>query len=162
MPSIFIRIVQKTSDWAAFLSGFIIVFLIFANVYGVIMRYIFNAPVVWPLEISEFCMVFAVMLGTAHTLQKNAHVNINIFVERLSYKKQLVIACIMYALIAIFSTVLTVTSWELAWQKLYECTWSILRLPLFPGYIIVPIGGFLLLLQAICKIISTIDDFGKT
>lgn len=162
MLSLFMRIVEKICDRAGIFAGFVILLMIFSNVYAVIMRYIFNNPLHWPLEVSEFLLVATVILGGAYTLQVDGHVNVSLMFNRFSHKKHLVIACIDYVLIGIFSTVLIWKSWELAWLNLYTRSWSICRLPLFPSYIIVPIGGFFLLLQSIYKIVRTINFFGKS
>lgn len=140
------------------MAGFVILALVFSNVYAVVMRYIFNKPLHWPMDISEFLLVGTVFLGGAYTLQVDSHVNINILLNRLSSRKQLAMKCVCYTLIAIFSVVLTWKGCELAWQNFYTRSWSITRLPLFPSYAIVPIGGLFLLAQSICKLIKNICD----
>jgi TRAP-type C4-dicarboxylate transport system permease small subunit len=123
------------------------------------MRYVFANPLDWPLDVSEFLLVGAVFLGGAYTLQVDGHVNISIFFMRLSSSKQLALKCLHYVIILIFSFILIWKGWELAWDNLHARTSSISLLPLFPSYMIVPIGGFFLFLQAVSKFIK--DVFHK-
>lgn len=158
MISLFVRSVDKVCDWLAILAGLIIVEIVFSNTLAVIMRYIFNDPLHWPLDISEFSAVGTVFLGGAYTLQRNSHVNISIFLDKFSPRKKAIVSCIIYVLIGVFSFLLVWKSWQLAWMNLYTKSWSITRLPVFPSYIAVPVGSFFLLLQAISKLIKSINE----
>ena len=158
----FTRILDKICDWMAILAGLVIILLVFSNVFAVIMRYIFNSPLHWPLDVSEFSLVGTVFLGGAYTLQKDRHVNITIVLDRFSQRKRPIIDCIIYSLVFIFCIFLVWKSWELAWMNLYTRSWSITRLPVFPSYILVPIGSFFLTLQAVSKIIKAIKDISYT
>jgi C4-dicarboxylate transporter DctQ subunit len=161
MLLLFFSIVEKISNRAGIFAGFVMVFMVFINVYGVVMRYIFNTPINWPMEVSEFSLVATAILGGAYTLRVDGHVNTPFVLDRLSLQRKLVMTCINHALIGIFSAVLIWKSWELAWLNLYTRSWSESRLLLFPSYIIVPIGAFFLLLEAINKIVRAIKYSSK-
>ncbi len=158
----FAKIIDKISQYLAILGGIVTLILLLSNVYAVIMRYIFNNPLHWPLDFSEFLLVGIVFLGGAYTLQVDGHVNISIFFMNFSEKTQTVFKMMWFVIIGIFSSVLLWKSWLLAWENLYAHTSSMSFLPTFPSYIIVPIGSFMLLLQTLSKIITEIISPGRS
>jgi TRAP-type C4-dicarboxylate transport system permease small subunit len=147
-------ITDRVSSFMAILAGLEIVALVLLNVYAVVMRYLFNTPVNWPIDTSEMLLVATVFLGGAYTLSVDGHINIPILVVLLSNSKQRALAIVWYLLISAFALVLMWKGTDLAWQNLCTVSWSISRLPLFPSYTVVPIGAFLLLAQALSKLIK--------
>lgn len=153
----FIRLIDTICRALAILAGFLVLVLIVSNAYAVIMRYVLNSPLDWPLDFSEFLLVGAVFLGGAYTLQVDGHVNISLFFDAFSTRKRFFLKCCHYLAIVTFCVVLMIKGWELAWENLYARTTSISLLPLFPSYIIVPVGGFFLMLQTLAKAIKNIN-----
>jgi TRAP-type C4-dicarboxylate transport system permease small subunit len=159
MGSRLISAIDKICHLMGLVAGMIVVALCFFNAYAVIMRYVFNRPPHWALDVSEFLLVGTVLLGGAYALQVGAHANIPLFLDRCSPRSQLVLRCIGHGLAAIFGCLLIWKGWELAFDNLHAQTSSFSRLPLFPSYIIIPFGGMLLLLQAVSKIAGGIAAY---
>lgn len=155
----FIRLIDTICRALAILSGCVVLVLIVSNVYAVVMRYVFNSPLAWPLDFSEFLLVGTVFLGGAYTLQVDGHVNISIFYNAFSPRNQFILKYCRYFVILTFSILLMVKGWELAWENLHARTTSISLLPLFPSYIVVPIGGFFLLVQTIANAIKDMNEY---
>jgi len=126
---------------------FITIMLI--TVYEAIVRYVFNAPTIWTLEISQYLMLIATFLAAAYTLEVGGHIKVDFLVGRLSPGKRRIVNIISSLLGIIFFAALVWKSTELAWFnfKFGVRSMTLLAVPLFPIYVIMPIGSFLLLLQ---------------
>jgi len=58
--------------------------LVIITFYGVVMRYLLNAPVVWLLEISLILYSWLTFIGAAIAFKRHQHIKINILENRLS------------------------------------------------------------------------------
>ena len=111
------------------------------TVLDVILRYLFNSPILGAFEITEFMMVFIVFLSLAYTQSQKGHVSVDIFVTILSERKQLFIELISHI---IYFLLLLIITWksvaraiELMESKEVSGTLSI---PVFPFYFVVALG----------------------
>ncbi len=111
------------------------------TVLDVILRYLFNSPILGTFEITEFMMVFIVFFSLAYTQSQKGHVSVDIFVTILSERKQRFIELISHV---IYFLLLLVITWksvaramELMGTKEVSATLSI---PVFPFYFVVALG----------------------
>jgi len=147
-----LNVLTKMNYLAAFLSGWIILGLIFYNVYATCARYIFNSPPPGSTEISTYLIPVLAFLALAYTLEVRRHIIVDTFITRLKMRNQFILNAATTILIAIFGAILAWKGVELNIEKFYERSSSELMLPLFIFYIFVPIGGLLLFLQSIRNI----------
>jgi TRAP-type C4-dicarboxylate transport system permease small subunit len=157
-----ISLIDKVCRVVGLVAGITVVALALFNCYAVLMRYLFNLPPHWALDLSEFVLVGAVFLGGAYALQVEAHANIPMFLERFSPRTQLVFRTTARVLACALALILIWKGWELALDNLHARTSSFSRLHLFPSYVVVPFGGFLLLLQAVSKIARDLMEYKST
>lgn len=73
----------------------------------VIMRYLFNSPLGWTIEISELGLVWIVSFGMAWLLREDGHIKVDIFVTRFSPRIQYLLDFITSALSAIMLIIVT-------------------------------------------------------
>ena len=140
-------------------SGFFFMLMMLITVFEVIVRYAFNAPTVWTLEVSQYLMVIAIFFGVAYTLEADAHIKVDLLVTRLSPQKQRTLGIITSILGIIFCAILVWKTAQLAGLA-YQMHWisvTVLKVYLFPIYLIMPIGSFFLLLQYIVKFLMFIN-----
>jgi TRAP-type C4-dicarboxylate transport system permease small subunit len=133
----------------AWLAAVAIIFMMLAISYAVMMRYAWNKPVPWIVEISSYLMLYITFLGTAWLQRKGGHVEIDLVTGRLKPRVR-----------AAFRTVTSlggaVVGFVLAWKgSLVTVDYfqrdviaiGILNTPQFLLIGIIPIGGFLLLVE---------------
>lgn len=144
-----LNLITKLNYISAFLSGWIMLGLIFYNNYATGARYLFNAPPRGSTEISTYLIPVTVFLALAHTLEMKKHIFIELFITRLKIRSQIVLNLMTTIFISIFAAILVWKGTELSIDKFHEYSSTDIILPLFPFYIFVPIGGLLLLLQSI-------------
>lgn len=143
---------SRMNYYSAFLGAWIIFGLILFNTYAVVARYFFNAPVPGSTEISTYLIPVIAFLGLAYALEEGSHIVVDIFVERLEKRTQLILNIIMTIFIIILGAMLTWKGMEVSIEKFHERSSSELMLPLFIFYIWVPVGSLLLFLQAMRNI----------
>lgn len=149
-----INAINVVTRLSAIISGFMLSLLMLLNTYAVICRYVFNRPVDWILDISEFLMVGAVFMGTAYILHIEGHVRVDLVINMLSKKVRRGLYLVTMFLVMVFTAMLSWKTWQHAWDNLYTRTDSISAFPVFPAHIVVFYGSFLLLLQSIIKLYS--------
>ena len=147
-----LKALTKINYFAAGLSAAIIFGLMVYNTYATCARYFFNAPPPGSTELSTFLIPVTVFLALAYNLEAGKHIVVDVVVSRLRMRNQLILNVITTILIALFGAILVWKGTQLCFGKFYEVSNTEVRLPLFPFYIFVPIGGLLLLLQSIRNI----------
>lgn len=132
-----------------FLGCAIFIFDVFAICLEVILRYFFNAPLTWVVEITEISLVYITFLPAAWLLRKEGHVNMEMLLALFKPRTQDLVNVITSLLCAalcllVLSFSITIT-WDIIQRKVAEAT--ILLLPKWIEIIPVPIGFFLLTIQ---------------
>lgn len=143
--------IEKVSEWVLLALGIMIF-------YDVVMRYLFNSPTIWALELSEYILVFLAFAGAGNLQKKKKHIKMDFFYQKLSTQTRTVIDLIIYLLTAVFSYFLLAKSIQmtLTAYKYSSMSNSLLEVPLCIPYAIVPFGMGLLLIQAIIDVIGSL------
>ena len=138
----------------AFLGGMLIVFAMFAVTIDVSCRFLFNRPIGWVFEVTEFIMLIAPMIGGAWLLKMDGHVNIDTVLNCLSEKSRSLVSMVTSVVGAM--TCLFIAYWGglTTWSH-YErgvMTSGIVKFPKYMILVFVPLGFFLLFLEFLRKI----------
>jgi len=73
--------IDRCSGASGFVSALIVLPLIFATVYEVVSRYVFNAPTIWAYELGYMATGANFLLGAAFTLREKGHIRIDILYQ---------------------------------------------------------------------------------
>jgi TRAP-type C4-dicarboxylate transport system permease small subunit len=149
---------KRFNSMIADLIGFSFVAMMAFIVLNVILRYIFRSPLAWPIEISEYLLVFGVFLPTCYTLLEGGHIEIDMFVSRVSRKARIWLKMSTSGLALVYTIPLTWQATELA-VLAYQNSWlseTGSRIPLYPVYSAVPVGCLLVSLGFIVIIAENI------
>ncbi|MFC1980205.1 TRAP transporter small permease subunit [Chloroflexota bacterium] len=145
--NIFDRVTGVLASGAAAL----IVLLMLGICADVIFRYFFNNPIDWMGEISGYFLVGVAFLGTAWGLGQNAHVSMDILVDKLKPRAQVylnIFTSIIGALACLCAVCFGVqATWS--WYQSGYISPTIHGFPLTPVVAIIPVGFILLFLQFI-------------
>ena len=132
------------------------------TVLDVILRYLFNSPLLGAFEITEFMMVVIVFFSLAYTQSQKGHVTVDFFVTRLSEQKRRVINLISHSIYFLLLLMITWKSVARAIEILETKEVSgTLSIPVFPFYLIVALGCAAMcieLLRDISKIMRQIQS----
>lgn len=136
----------------AIMAGSGVVCLTLVVCYELIARPL-GHPTIWVTEFSEYLMVFCAFLGMGYTQWQKGHINVDVVVTRLPARIREILEMATLALTVIVGGILTWKSLELALHYLNYRSSSDWGPPLFPVYIWIPIGYFLVLVPALARII---------
>lgn len=152
------RWANVTSEAAGYLSAVAMLVATFAMLHGVVSRYFLGRPTVWQTELSVYLLMFVTFVGAAYGLRHHAHVGVDLFVNRLSPRGQLVSRIVTSAGALAVVLVVAWTSTSLWWES-YLGGWTsstAWRAPLYVVYAILPLGMFLVAAQYVAFIIEGI------
>jgi len=142
-------LLDRLNSAMAWIAAAAIIFMMLAISYAVMMRYAWNKPVPWIVEISSYLMLYITFLGTAWLQRKGGHVEVDLLTGRL---KPRVRAGLKAATSLGGAVVGFVLSWKGAlvtvdyFQRDVTAI-GILNTPQFLLVGVIPIGGFLLLVE---------------
>ena len=125
--------------------------IFFGTCIELFMRYFFNRPQIWAVEVTEYAMLYITFLGAAWLLREEGHVRIDLLLSFLSPKSQAFLTSITSILGAIVCSVIAFYgSWS-TWVHYQKglTTFSAMELLKWPFLIVIPFGSFLLLIQFI-------------
>ena len=138
-------------DGCALLAGALVVLACAVVFYEVAARYLFGAPTTWSIDIASYLLLWATFLGSAYTLREGGHVAVDLLVVRLGAEHRRRLGLLIHGATALF-VVLVVWQGAIACEQAYrfgEVTMSSLRFPLYIPLLALPVGGCVLLMQAL-------------
>lgn len=129
----------------------VLMFLTTADVFG---RYVLNSPIEGAFEGSEVLMVGIIFLGIAYVQHMKGHVNVEVATSWLPQRAQLGLETFGYLVGFLIMAVIAWQSGALAWKAFvtHDHTHGLVRIPLWPGKSLIPIGTGLLCLRLIANI----------
>lgn len=145
------KIIDRISDFTARGVSYLIFVLMLLIPFEVAMRYIFNSPTTWSMEITQFILCALIAFGGAYTLRTGGHVNVDILYHRFGSRTRAVINSFTYLILFFFLVLLIWKSWGVAVRSMRwgETSSSSFNPPIWPVKFFIPIGAFLLLFQAL-------------
>jgi len=161
-------IVRKSVRHLAILAGVTLLFLMLLTVYAVVMRYIFNAPILWALDYGRMGLVVLVFFGLGYCGLTGGHIAVDfigVFASpRIVQISDVIVRSACVVLIGL-----------MAWQGLQQGLDAFemgegtneLEIPLFPFFGVVAFGSiiycFVLIIQ-VCRAArgDNLDDPGES
>lgn len=128
----------------------------------VFMRYLFNTPILWAMDVCEFILVGIVSLGMAWLLKDEAHVRMDFLVERLPPRKKALLSAVNALIGAVtLAVILRYGVVEIAdlWQRRYAVETGVLRIPKVSLLIPIALGLFLFFIQFVRQAVVYIQRF---
>ena len=126
-------------------------------IYDVVMRYVFNAPTRWAFDVSKQAYGFYFILLGGYALKHNAHVRVDLLLERFSPGLQRIVEIAGYVIFFLpFSYVFVTRSWDFASQSWAqkETTYGAVALPVYPLKMALFVAAVLLALQGIAELLK--------
>jgi C4-dicarboxylate transporter DctQ subunit len=118
-------------------------------IFEVVMRYIFNSPTTWSLEITEYLLVMGTFLGSAYVLKEKRHVVIDLLTSQLVGRTRAMVEIVNIVALLFFSGILLWYGQEVLVTVIAQgrVSPSLLHLPLWIPKSTVPVGAVLLVLH---------------
>ena len=156
------RALSKGLEWLTkqlgWIAGGLTAVMMIAIMREVVGRYFFHAPSDWSLELSCYLLVGLAYLAAADTEVNEKHIRIDFIYERLRGRAKHLADIIVPCIGLCWCVIVVWQGGRIAWHSYVTDARSaeILMWPLFPSQVMVPVGGSLLGLILIGKIVKNI------
>ncbi len=159
----YVQVVDKLNQLIGKWVGYGIFVMLLILVWSSVSKTFF-VPSLWTLEMAQFAMVAYYILGGPYALQMNANVRMDVFYEKLSERNKIKLDCMtiffmIFYLGVLFYGAIDSTMYALEYNERSATAW---RPYLYPIKIIMVLGIFLMILQAIAIFIKDVYKlYGK-
>ncbi len=154
----FLSVIDSINEWLGRLIVYLVLVLGGVVLYGVLARFLFNAPTRWTADAAMIIWSVYLCLGAGYVLLHKAHVRVDILWSRLSPKKAAIVdlATAAFAFLFLVALVWKGAEWAVFSWKVNETSFTILRYPVYILKTLLVIGAAAFLLQFIAKFIRDI------
>ncbi|MDP2931473.1 MAG: TRAP transporter small permease subunit, partial [Chloroflexota bacterium] len=145
--------------WSGKVFSFLILAATVVVVYEVIMRYVFNAPTIWGLELTIYLCGATYILGGAYAQLYDAHIRVDVLYMHWSTRTKAMVNLITLP-IFIFGVGLLVwlgADWTISTMLRGETSGSQWSPLIWPMRATMSLGSLLLLLQGLAKAIRDFE-----
>jgi len=142
-------IFDRTNDVLVFLASAILIFTVVSVTVDVVLRYFFNAPLIWAVEVNENNLLYITFLATAWVLRREGHVKVELVLARLDPRAQNLVGLITSIIGVVICLVVTWYGSLVTWRDFETGAFqpTIMRIPNAYILFIIPVGTFLLSIQ---------------
>ena len=129
--------------------------------YEIVMRYVFNSPTIWVMEVSTYVVIASTFLALAYVLIEKAHVKVDFITHYLSPRTSILLEIITSLLAILFCFIFDWESGKMALTslRLREVSPTLLKIPMFIPRSFIPIGSFFLTVQFIRYLKTLFNEF---
>jgi len=152
---LYIRAVIFLSRLAGVIAAVLIGLAVLVICDMVIVRYFFNVPTIWQIDVVTYSAVAATFVGSAYVLMTRGHVNVEILPLYLGPRARFWLALFTIIVSMAFCVVLLVLCTQY-WYQAYSEGWhsnTVWRARLWIPYLSLPIGLGLLVLQYVAELL---------
>ena len=92
----------------------------FANV---VARYVFDANILWALELTVFLFAWLVLMGMSYGVKKHVHIGVDVVINAVSPGARKILAIIAVSASLVFAILLLIGSWDYWYPFATERAW---------------------------------------
>jgi TRAP-type mannitol/chloroaromatic compound transport system permease small subunit len=147
-------VIDSVNEWMGKIFGSLILILMGVVIYDTLMRYVFNSPTIWGMDVNKILLLAVVCLGGGYCLLHGGHVRVDIVYLLFPRRIRAVFDTFTYLFVLAFCFVVVKyggylfleafrigeTSSDSAWEYL-----------MWPVLLLIPVAGGLLGAQALAK-----------
>ena len=161
MHSILSKAINRLTWMAEVLAEIGLVGLFLIVFHEVIVRYVFDAPTLFSVELSEYLLILVAFMSIGWVLKEDRHVAVTFVINPLPEKLRLGLKVLTSVLTMGFLAILV---WQggrtvlTAYRGDYHSS-SLLEFPMWIPYLLIPLGALVMSLQYIVTIIELVKSF---
>jgi TRAP-type mannitol/chloroaromatic compound transport system permease small subunit len=156
----FLFFIDSLSTWVGKSFAWLILVLTFGVSYEVFVRYLLGAPTTWAFDVSYITYGAMFLMAGPYALVRNGHVRADVMYRLWRPRRQAMMDLALYILFFLPAVLALIYSgWAYASRSIQFREVSIFSpagVPIFPLKTLIPLAGFLLLLQGIAEIIRCV------
>lgn len=156
----YIRFADQLSAWFGKTFGWLVILMTFGMAYEVMVRYAFNRPTPWALDLSFIMYGTMFMMGGAYTLSRGGHVRGDFIYRTWRPQTQALVDLVLYILF-FFPGILALvfTGWKYSsrsWGYAEVSVNSPAGIPIYQFKSVIVVAGILLLIQGLAQVFRCI------
>lgn len=135
----------------------VLVIILFLMMFGitnlnVIMRYFFNKPITYSVEMGRYCFVSIIFLGAIFTTKADRHIQVDFFTGMFPEKMRLVVEQLGRILMAVFFAIVTYHTCRMAIANIYVKS-SAMQISMAIPYFIMAFGCAGITIESIVNVV---------
>lgn len=147
----YVRCVDGLCAVVGKLAMYLVFLMIGVLMYSCVTRTVFNLPLIWSVEFSQFVMSAYYLLGGAYVVLLKGHVRMDLFYDRWPPRRQAMVDvvtdfCLISYLVILFIGGVLSIDYALQYNQTARSAWAP---PMAPIKIIMGVGVALMLLQSV-------------
>ena len=137
---------EQIENFLAGVAIFLLVLVTLAVCLEVVMRYGFNSPLVFVVEIAEYALLYITFLGTAWALRNGGHVRVDIVLGLFSQGTRRILGIVSNGLGFLVAFVLTVWGVMVTIENYLSGAYkpTVVEFPTWLVLMVIPLGSFFL------------------
>lgn len=150
----FLHTIDQISEWSGKIFSYFLLVTMLIIGFEIFMR-IFHSPQIWVFDVTLYTAGVVYVVGGAYTLLKDRHVKMDVLYVRLSPRIQALLDIITVPGFFIFCGILLWQGGVRSWESflINETLFTGFRPIVWPVRMMIPLGGLLILLQGLAKLI---------
>jgi TRAP-type mannitol/chloroaromatic compound transport system permease small subunit len=156
----YIRFADRLSAWFGKTFAWLVILMTFGMSYEVFVRYLFNAPTPWALDMSFIMYGTLFMMGGAYTLSRGGHVRGDFLYRTWTARTQAMVDLTLYIFFffpGILALVLTGFKYaSRSWSYAEVSINSPAGIPIYQFKSVIVAAGILLLIQGLAQVFRCI------
>jgi len=130
--------------------------IMFAVIVGqIVLRYVFNYPLVWTDEAAQYCFVWVSFLGWTMAARKRIHIGINVVADRLPAAARRMLHALWCVAGVGFALVLAVVGVIIAYRN-GDVRMVSIDFAFWPVYLAVPVAALFLVAYAVRDLVQIV------
>ena len=148
---VFARTMSRWDEVEKWTAGLLMALALCLSFYGVVARYVLQLPLDWSDEISIYAVIWCTFFGISSLIKTDEHVRVDLLINMLSERRRNILH-FYHALLGLGFVLVMTWGGYLMVQKAYSTyvtSESHLKFPMYLPFLIMPLGGFLLSLRMV-------------
>ena len=147
--STIVKAIDSVGEHVGMVTRWLIVAILGVSLFATGARYLFGRPPVWGYELQKMLWAGLVLFGGYYALRLDAHVRFDVFYRKLSLRGRAILNCFTHLFFFIFFIAIMLHAAPYGWSSFLrdEHLVSLWGPPIWPVKMLVPIAGFLFLVQ---------------
>lgn len=153
-----IKYIDLINEKIGLLCGWIILVMTLTVSFDVLMRYFFNRPTDWALELNMYLLVATSFLAGGYCMLHEGHVRVDVLYQKFPPRMKALVDVITSVFFFLFVFVIVWKGWQFAYDSFMQGKHSSQAMgwPLYPSQVVIPLGGVLIGLQGFAKLYRNI------
>jgi TRAP-type C4-dicarboxylate transport system permease small subunit len=144
-----------TVNFEEWICAILLTILVVAISAAVLFRYVFNAPLPWPEELSRYVFVWLTFMGASLATKRQGHIVVDFLGPFLPRRSRLWIVLTMHSVVMCFLVAFVIYGAQTV-ERMWVATSPALSIRLGYVYLAIPLGSALMIIHMVRQIPATV------